>query len=274
MLDKSHVHENVHVAHKFMENQKALAPAYKKVHKYAQNTETHAQISHLQLLHSVFFNIYHPMQTDTECTPYKHSPPLCPFNLLVYLCVVVLCFLFSDRGCVPRSPHLPIPPLACATLHLQGIKSEPPESTEKKDKKIVHNENQKHRLFLYLLLSLPPLPWTWKDERGGELNLIQTSSPQRLWRLWSVSVRVWAFCSLILSPLSRSPQFFLWTDGESLEALQFNHLLTGLMSTTPSKGQSLYFLLKQASSYPLVSWFEGFPAFWCFSILKNCALEC
>lgn len=122
-------------------------------------------------------------------------------------------FLFFGRGCVLCSRHLPIPPLACATLHLPGIISEPPESTEKKDKKIGPNENQKPRLFLLLLLSLPPLPWTWKDERGGELNLIQTSSPQRLWRLWSVSVRVWAFRSLILSlslsPLPRSSTFFM-----------------------------------------------------------------
>lgn len=80
--------------------------------------------------------------------------------------------LLPRRGCVPRSRHLPIPPLACATLHLQGIKSEPPESPQKKDKKIGPNENQKHPLFLLLLLLLPPLPWTWKDERGGELNLI------------------------------------------------------------------------------------------------------
>lgn len=56
---------------------------------------------------------------------------------------------------MPCSQYLPIPPLACATLHLQGIKSEPPESTEKKDKKIGPNENQKHRLFPRLSLSLP-----------------------------------------------------------------------------------------------------------------------
>lgn len=66
--------------------------------------------------------------------------------------------LLPQRGCVPCSRHLPIPPLACATLHLQGIKSEPPESPQKKDKKIGPNENQKHPLFLLLLLLLPPLP--------------------------------------------------------------------------------------------------------------------
>lgn len=153
---------------------------------------------------------------------------------------------------MPRGEHLHISLLPCATLHLQGIKPEPPESTEKKDKKIGPNENQKHRLFRslarspflslsHLLLLLRLLPWTWKDERGGELKLIQTSSLQRqMIELWSVSVRVWVFCSLILSLLPLSSPF-LWTKRESLEALRFNHLLTGLMSTAPSKGQRLYF---------------------------------
>lgn len=45
-------------------------------------------------------------------------------------------FLLSGKGCVPCSRHLPIPPLACATLHLQAIKSKPPESTRKKIRKL------------------------------------------------------------------------------------------------------------------------------------------
>lgn len=96
---------------------------------------------------------------------------------------------------------------------------------------------------LLLLLSLPLLPWTWKDERG-ELKLIQTSSPQRqMTGLWSVSVRVWVFRSLILSPLPLSTTFFLWTEGESLEVLKFNHLLTSLMITASSEGQAHFIFL-------------------------------
>lgn len=178
-------------------------------HKYTQNLLTPASLSSL--------------------TIYRHLINTAPLSRCQHhwlsVCCGPPCFVFA-RGCVPRSRHLPIPPLACATLHLQGIKSEPPESTEKKDKKIGPNENQRHCLSLFLslsllLLSLPPLPWTWKDERGGELNLIQTSSPQRqMTGLWSVSVRVWVFHSLILSLLSSSLLLFLWTEGESLEALQ------------------------------------------------------
>ncbi len=176
------------------------------------------------LFTSVCLHIYNHMQTDTcAWTPDSHSPPSLSLAISLFICVLwsspSSCSVFA-RGCVPCSRHLPIPPLACATLHLQGIKSEPPESIEKKDKKIGPNENQKHRLslspslYLLLLLSLPLLPWTWKDERGGELNLIQTSSPQRqMTGLWSVSVRVWVFRSLILSLLSLSSTFFLWTEG-------------------------------------------------------------
>lgn len=150
--------------------------------------------------------------------------------------------------CVPCSRHLPIPPLACATLHLPGIISEPPESTEKKDKKIGPNENQKHRLFLLLLLSLPPLPWTWKDERGGELNLIQTSSLQRLWRLWSVSVRVWAFRSLILSlsPLPRSSTFFYERMGKALKHCRLTIYWLVWWTRLPLKDR-VHFPLKQVS---------------------------
>lgn len=63
--------------------------------------------------------------------------------------------LLPGAGCVPRGRHLPFAPLVCATSHLQGIELEPPECTEKKDKKIAPNENQKHHL---LPLRLPPLP--------------------------------------------------------------------------------------------------------------------
>lgn len=227
---------------------------------------TFSMLAHLQL-HAD----RHVWTSDT------HSLSLSQSHCLSVCCGPLFSFLLFKRGCVPCSRHLPIPPLAYATLHLQGIKSEPSESTEKKDKKIGPNENQKHRLSLLLsfslllLLSLPLLPWTWKDERGGELNLIQTSSPQRqMTGLWSVSVRVWVFRSLILSLLSRS-QLFLWTERESLEALQFNHLLTDMMSTAPSKGQDLYFLLKWASPGPL-QWVwislivlaHGLDAFWPF----------
>lgn len=65
MLDNiyCHVRDNVPVAHKLMEMQKALAPTYMKVHKYAQKQTR--KCSHLQLLHSVHFNIYNHMHTDT-----------------------------------------------------------------------------------------------------------------------------------------------------------------------------------------------------------------
>lgn len=122
-----------------------------------QNTEKQTRKrSHLQLLHSVCSHIYN-LQTETcALTLDTHISLSLSCSLIVYLCVVVLSFVFLGRGggCVPCSRHLPIPPLACATLHLQGIKSEPPESTEKKDKKIGPNENQKHRLSLSLSFSL------------------------------------------------------------------------------------------------------------------------
>jgi len=144
-------------------------------------------------------------------------------SVFQFHCLSVYCGRFLPPSpsvgdwCVPCSQHLPIPLLACATLHLQWIKSEPQESTEKKDKKIGPNENQKHGLSLS-----PLLPWTWKEERGGELNLIQTSSAQsQMTGLWSVSVRVWVFRSLIL-PLLLLSSSFLWTKGESLQALQVN----------------------------------------------------
>lgn len=94
-------------------------------------------------------------------------------------------------------------------------------------------------LFLsHLRLSLALLPWTWKDERG-ELNLIQTSSPElQMTGLWSV--RVWVFA--LLFPLS-SPallNFFLWTERESPEARQFNLLLSELIGTPTLKGPSLF----------------------------------
>lgn len=64
---------------------------------------------------------------------------------------------WGKRGCMPCSHHLPIPLLACATLHLLGIKFESPERTErKKDKKIGSNENQKHPLSLSFLFPPPP----------------------------------------------------------------------------------------------------------------------
>lgn len=177
---------------------------------------------------------------------------------IVYLCVVVLSFLLLGRGCVPCSRHLPIPWLACATLHLQGIKSEPPESTKKKDKKIGPNENQKHRLSLFLslslllLLSLPLLPWTWKDERGGELNLIQTSSPQgQMTGLWSVSVRVWVFRSLILSLLSCSPLFFYERRGKALKLCTLTICWLLSWALLPLKDR-VYFLLQWASPGPLL----------------------
>lgn len=110
---------------------------------------------------------------------------------------------------------------------------------EKKDKKIGPNENQKHRLSFSFSPPTPPrpwspsLPWTWREEREGELNLIQTSSPQQqMTRLWSVSVRVWVFHSLH----SFSSAFFLWTSQESLQCLQFNLVFAGLMQTAASIG--------------------------------------
>lgn len=95
----------------------------------------------------------------TSTTQNKHLVNTVALSLLLLVCFgLFLPLSVLRRGCVPCSQYLPIPPLACATLHLQGIKSEPPESTEKKDKKIGPNENQKHRLFPRLSLSLPLSP--------------------------------------------------------------------------------------------------------------------
>lgn len=84
------------------------------------------------------------------------------------------------------------------------------------------------------------LPWTWKEERGGELNLIQTSSPPRqMTALWSGSVRVWAFHPLRLSS-SSSLLLFLWTEQGNLKLrrLTFGLLLGGVFA--PSKGRAPY----------------------------------
>lgn len=218
--------------------------------------------SHMQLLH--------------QCAQHKlqhvhghliHSSSLF-LNLIVYQCVVVLSFLslsipvflssFLWDACLAASTFLflcwPVPRCICrgSSLSLQ-------KAQRKKIRKLALMKTRStvsfslssslsFSFFLsHLLLSLPLLPWTWKDERGGELNLIQTSSPQRqMTGLWSVSVRVWVFCSLIPSLFSRSPLLFFMNGGESPEALQFNLLLAGLMSTALSKGQSLHFLPKWA----------------------------
>lgn len=155
----------------------------------------------------------------------------------------------SGRGCVLCSQHLPIPPLACATLHLQGINSEPSESAEgrkKKDKKIGGNENQKHRLSPSFSPPLPPsLPWTWKEEREGELNLIQTSSPQhQMTGLWSVSVRVWVFRSLILSLLLLS-YFFMNERGEAFKLCSLTTCLLVWWGSLPLKGRFYIFYTLQ-----------------------------
>lgn len=138
--------------------QRGLGQTHMTVHKYAtKHGETDVQtfapaaftfslLSHLQ-----------PADGDM-CIDARYTH--LPLSLLQSHCLSACCGpLFrlpreGGGGCVPCSRHVPIPPLACATLHLQGIKSEPPESTEKKDKKIGPNENQKHRLSLSLSFSL------------------------------------------------------------------------------------------------------------------------
>ena len=196
-----------------------------------QNTEKQTcKCSHLQFSHSEGDVHWHSIHT---------SPPL---SLLQSHCLSVCCGpLFplprewgGGGGCVPCSRHLPIPPLACATLHLQGIKSEPPESTEKKDKKIGHNENQKHRLSLSLSLSPPPLSPSSamnlerRERRRIKLNSNQLSAApdDRALKCKCACVSFSLSYSLSPLPLSATFFFFLWTEGESLEALQFNRLLT------------------------------------------------
>lgn len=119
------------------------------------------------------------------------------------------------RGCVPRSRHLPIPPLLSATLHLQGIKSEPPESTEKKDKKIGPNENQKHRHSLSLALSPPPFtPSSAMNLERRERRRIKLNSNQLFAAPDDRALKCKCACvsfslSYSLSPLPLSSTFFM-----------------------------------------------------------------
>lgn len=144
----------------------------------------------------------------------------------------------------------------------RGIRSELPESTEKKDKKIVSNENQKPPpscppplLSVSLSFSLCPclLPWTRKKERVGELKLIQTSTRRHVFEVW-MCVCMCACVSIL--PLSLTPPptssphpsfsvvfcllLFYERRREILEASQFNFSVTDLMRSAPSKGQLVY----------------------------------